>query len=149
MIRHLSRETVSHFAIVFDNRILFHSNFYGAHLEWLDNFIKHSEIVYRIDLELPLEAEELIYQECIKRFDGEPYDWGALAYWLYAMVGYRYFGKPLPTRNLWGSGRANLCLELAQCLTTLGVVLPDLDMVLPEHLYFILKERLNGYIPKP
>lgn len=149
LIRFLARESVSHMAIVIDNKIVFHSNFYGAHLKWLTSFLKRSEVVYELSLDLTFDEEERIYQRLIHQFDEQPYDWGAIAYWFYAMLRHRITGWALPKSNPWGSDRGFLCVELAECLDVLGLDLSDLDMVTPEALYFTLKEALDAYLPSP
>lgn len=148
-IRWGTGEPVSHFAIQLDKKLVFHSNFHGAHLKWLSTFLKRNEIVYQLDLAISPEQEELIYQRLINQFDEQPYDWGALAFWFVSLLRHKITGAALPERNLWGSSRGFLCVELAQCLDVLGIDLTKLDITLPERLYFILKEKLNGHISNP
>lgn len=148
VIRYLTGESVSHFAIVLDNRIVFHSTLPGAKLQWLSGFMSThgSEIVYRMDLNLELAQEELVYRELITNFGDEPYDYGALAFALISLIKYRYLKLPLPAKNLWGSKKAHWCLELAKCLEVLGVKLPELDVISPEKLYFYLLDSMKNFI---
>lgn len=141
LIRSLSGEDVSHFAIEIDGRYVFHSNFYGAHLKWRSTFVKHVEVIHQIEMPLTPEQEELIYLELINRFDEQTYDWGAFAYLSWRLVLHRFLGKEPPTRNIWSSSRGLLCTELARCLAVVGLTLPELDTVLPGRLYSMVKDH--------
>lgn len=152
-IRWLTKERVSHFAFVLDNKIVFHSNFVGANLNWFKAFSKSAETVYRIDLDwLSKDQEDSIYNELYRKFDGDGWDFGAALYLIFWRI--THPGPlTLPTRNLWSSSRHALCIELAEVLKVIGVTLPSLDTLLPERLYFEVKPQLevmkNGYIPAP
>lgn len=148
LIRYFTGEYVSHFAIVMDERIVFHSNFYGAHLDWYSKFLKHAEVIFQINLTLTLELEEALYLEMVEKFDGEPYDWGALLFLWYSLIRLKLFGIPIPRKNPLSSDRANICVELAECLEVIGIELPPLDTVLPERLYYLVKEQFNGHLPE-
>lgn len=148
LIRALSGEDVSHFAIEIDNRYVFHSNFYGAHLKWRSTFVKQSEIIHQLELKLTPAQEELIYLELINRFDEQTYDWGAFFYLSWRMLLYRFAGGELPKTNPWSSNRGLLCTELAQCLMVVGAKLPTLDTILPGRLYSILKDQSYD-VPEP
>lgn len=146
IIKWITGEESSHFAVVIDQKYVFHSNFYGAHLKWLSSFLKHSYIVRRMDLNLSPAQEETIYLDLINRFDEQPYDWGAFFYLIIRGVLYKAFGVSLPRKNIWGSSRGFLCLEIAKSLDCIKPTLLKLDAITPETLYWRLKEDLNDYI---
>ena len=138
LIRSATGSVSSHFAIGIDNRIVFHSNFKGAHVEWLQTFKKSSRIVYQIDMLLTYTEEELIYEECIK-YDGDTYDWGAFLYLIYAYLKLKLFKIPMPETNPWSRKGWIMCVELANVLSAVGVNIPHLEAFEPEKLYSNLR----------
>lgn len=137
----MTGEDCSHFAIVIDQRYVFHSNFYGTNLQWRATFELGCEVVHRLDIPLSKEVEENLYQRLL-RCDGRPYDWGAFFYLAFALLKYRIFKYPVPRTNPWSSNKNLMCVELASCLNVIGVRLPDLDTVFPERLYYLIKEQV-------
>lgn len=138
-IRGLLKEPVSHFGIVFDNGIVFHSNLLGSHIEWYGSFIKKCEIVYSLQFTLNLEEEERIYLDILNTYDDKPYDYGALFYFAYRAILLRTIRKPLPATNELQNGSKFLCTELAICLPD-SIVPPsikteDLSIISPYALY--------------
>lgn len=111
-------EPVSHFAICFDDKIVFHSDLTGMHISWKASFDKTHETIYSITLDLPLEQEEAIYQSVITEYDGAGYDYGAFAYFCWRAALYKFFNTPLPDTNPWGSATRFLCDEEIQVLPT-------------------------------
>lgn len=109
-------EPVSHFAFIFDNSIVFHSDLTGMHISWLSSFLNTHDIVYEIDLQLSLEQEETIYQGVITKYDGSGYDYGAFVYFGWRAFLKKCFGKPMPNSNPWGSKDRYLCDEAIQLL---------------------------------
>lgn len=144
LIRSAMGSVCSHFAIIIDEKVVFHSNFKGAHVEFIQTFEKQSRIVYQIDLLLTFAEEELIYEECIK-YDGDSYDWGAFAYLIYSYLKKKLFKSPMPTENPWGHKGWLMCVELANVLNVIGINIPHLDAFEPEKLYsnlrFLLAQR--------
>lgn len=113
-IRWCLDEPVSHFAIVFDDKIVFHSNLLGTHVKWLATFKKSAKIVFQLEYEMNLDQQEALYQECIKR-DGAPYDFVAFFKLAYYGLRRKWFGIPLPLMPddlAW----AYLCTDLAIAL---------------------------------
>lgn len=108
-------EPVSHFAVVFDDKIVFHSNLLGTHLNWLDTFKKHSEIVYTIEYKMTLEQEEAVYQNMIK-YDERPYDFPSFFYFGYCILKKKFFNTPIPRLNKYNKPTEFLCYELAEGL---------------------------------
>lgn len=137
VIRWLSNEPVSHVAIIFDQKIAFHSNLYGTHPNWFCSFLKKNEIVYAITLNMTLEQEEEIYLK-IPQYDGKWYDFGALFYMLYRGILHKLFNTPIPQTNIFGKEDQFLCVELAQILDP---HLEKLDVITPYQLYLILKDK--------
>lgn len=111
-------EPVSHVAIVFDDKIVFHSNLLGVHLNWLDTFKKHSEIIYTIDYPMSLEKEEAVYQRLIKH-DERPYDYSSFFYFGLCILKKKFLGIPIPEKNPVDNPNADLCYELCNALNGL------------------------------
>lgn len=152
LIRWGLQEPVSHFAIVFDNKIVFHANLYGAHIEWYNTFRKNNEVVLEKDYPLSLEQEELVYQSIIDRLDGSRYDIRALIFFVTAIAANRYLGLAMPARNHFQSSDALLCTALVQSLPSW--VVPnlktlegkDLEIISPYQIYQVANG--SDYIPR-
>lgn len=101
----------SHVAFVFDEKLLIHSSIpSGINLQWFSKFLKHNQKVWEIDVPLPLEQEESIYQDLLDEHSDEGYDyWGAI-YLGWRGLLYRLFKKPYPTLNKWGSNKRPMCM---------------------------------------
>jgi hypothetical protein len=140
LIRWALNEPVSHFAIVFDNKLVFHSNLLGLHVGWFNTFKKQCTVVYEKDYPMALEKEEAIYQEILDREDGKSYDYGAFAYFAWRALLKKLFRIPLPKENSWDSIDQDICTESAKYLQ---YVIPeeipaDLAMLSPYQLALIL-----------
>lgn len=138
-IRGILQEPVSHFGIVFDNGIVFHSNLLGSHVEWYGTFKKKCDIVYSLEFNLKLEQEEQVYQDILNTYDDKPYDFGALFYFAFRAIISRITGKGLPKTNEFQSADKFLCTELAGCLpdyiVSKDIKSQDLSIVTPYGLY--------------
>lgn len=146
LIRDLTHSASSHMAWMLDDKLVFHSNHKGCHVEWLGSFNKVNKVVYSIDLDLiSLEQEEALYLSILK-FDGQKYDYGALWFGLFSLLGYKLGLTRLPKANKWGTAQKQLCLEMAKPLQIFGTKLPELDMISPDGLYFYLSKELKGEI---
>lgn len=135
LIQWFSQEPCSHFAIVFDDSLVFHSNLFGVHLEWYSHYKKSTTIVFEKDIPMSLEDEERLYRAIVDEHYGKPYDYKALLYFGWRMTLKRFFGTPLPTRNDWQTPESFLCTGLAK---SLGEVFPmelDYEMVSPYALW--------------
>lgn len=143
LIRFGLGEPVSHFGIVFDNGIIFHSNLMGAHVEWYKSFTKKNSTVEFLDYALPLEKEESIYLSILNTNDGAGYDFKALIYFGYRILLFRLFKIAIPKTNEYQDASKFLCTELAKALPP--YILPDsirskdLSIVSPYKLYLDLK----------
>lgn len=138
-------EPVSHFAIVFDDRLVFHSNLFGVHLEWFNTFKKHQEIVFQINVSLPLEKEERVYLDILGQHDSKPYDYLAFIYFMWCGFLRKFFNKEMPKRSQLNNTGAYLCTELAfVILNLLKLEEKDLDLSItsPFQLYLLCK-RVN------
>jgi hypothetical protein len=138
-------EPVSHFAIVFDDRILFQSNLLGTGVAWYPTFLKKHRVVFEINIEMPLLAEEAVYQSIITKYDDRGYDYGAFGYFMWRAFLKKFFGRPIPSHNPWQSPNAYLCIELVGALPV-GLVpnlhkVEDLGMTSPYQLYLVLSRN--------
>lgn len=118
LIRWGLTEPVSHFAIVFDNFLVFQSNLLGVGLAVYSDFVKHCEVVYSVDVELPLQEEEAIYKSIIPLFVGRAYDWKAFAYFCYRGFLQKVFRIPIPKISPFNtnSNKTEICVELIKAL---------------------------------
>jgi len=145
LIRKGLDEPCSHFAVVFDDRIVFHSNLKGCHVEWYSTFKKHNTVVFEEERKLNLEQEELVYQSLIDANDGKSYDYLAFLYFMLMAVRRRLFGKPLPQTNSWQKKSSLLCTGLAAYLPSnlfpeLSTI-RDLEIISPYQLYLLMKKE--------
>ena len=140
LIRWIANEPVSHVAIIFDKKVVFHSNLYGVNVQWFGSFLKTHEIVYQLDYAYSLEQEEEVYQK-IPEYDGHRYDLGALFYLAWRGILYKLFKKPIPKDNLFGNKDQFLCVELAKIIDP---KLENLEMTSPYQVYLELKD--NNFI---
>lgn len=145
LIRKGLGEPVSHFGIVFDNGIVFHSNLLGTHIEWYGAFSKHCEIVFQKEYNLTLDDEEAIFQSILNTYDDKGYDYGAFFYFCWRALLYRTLGKPFPARNEWNSGNKFLCTELAgtlpDAMVSAKIKAQDLSIISPYRLYQEMSEE--------
>jgi hypothetical protein len=140
-IRWLFREDSSHFAFIFDddNRLVFHSNLIGAHVEWSKIFLSKVDVVFEIDLQIPQEEQDKIYDK-LPQLQGAKYDFGAFCY-----LGWRgllkfFFNIPLPNKNKWANHDAYLCTEMGNLFKKyLRDPDSDLGMTTPDKLYKLFK----------
>lgn len=135
-------EPCSHFAISFDDKIVFHSNLLGSHVVWYEKFKKSCKIVQTIEFVPTLEVEEAVYENCYK-LSGKWYDFGAIVFFAVWVVFCRLSGRKVtsPKKNFWGSKKAVLCTEIAKALVPIypGIKDWDLDTISPHELYLKLK----------
>ena len=144
-IRSTLKEPVSHFGIVFDNGIVFHSNLLGTHIEWYGSFIKKCDTVYSIDYTMSLEEEEAVYLNILNTYDGVGYDYGALFYFAYRGLLYKIANIEFPKTNKFQSSSKLLCTELAGCLpdniVSANIKNEDLSIISPYKLYLKISKN--------
>jgi hypothetical protein len=146
LIRCGLKEPVSHMAYVFDDKLVFHSNLIGVHIDWYDNFKKKNTIVNQIELNQGLQFEEDVYQRAIGMNVGQPYDFIALFYFIFRAFMYRFFNVPMPTKSNTEIKKAFLCTELAYALPksyTQALLKKDLAITSPHEVYVAIKGALN------
>lgn len=137
------KEEVSHFAMVFQGKVVYQSNLLGCGLEWYFTFKKSCTIVYEIDLPLSADKEDQVWQAMCDSTDGDGYDYPAFAYFCWRAVLLRLFKIPLPSRNKWGKSNEYICVGLAKKLPEWLVPavkdIPDSEMVSPAQLLRIFE----------
>jgi len=140
-IRWLFKEDSSHFSFIFDDdhRLVFHSNLLGAHVEWSERFLSEVEVVFSIDLHIPEEEQDEIYNK-LPKLQNAKYDFGAFFY-----LGWRgllkfFFNRPIPTTNKWARKDQFLCTEMGELFRKyLKEPDTDLGMTTPDKLYKMFK----------
>lgn len=138
-------EPISHFAVVFDNSIVFHSDLTGLHIQWFKTFLKTHEVVYELDYSPGLEQEEAIYQGVLNAYDGRGYDYGAFVYFAWRALLKKLFNKPMPEKNPLGHKDRYLCDEVVQLLP--DEICPpalkqmDLAMKSPYQVWLLLNNK--------
>lgn len=143
-IRSASKEPASHFAICFDQRLVFHSNLFGAHPTFRSTFEKSNTVFKEILIpNTTAEQEEAIYMNCLQ-FDGKPYDYMALLY--LCTVGYAesVFLNKVPKNNPFNHDKYYLCTEVAKCLDPVVKLDMDLSITTPWKLINMIQEKVHG-----
>ncbi len=138
-------EPCSHFAIMFDNKIVFHSDITGLHIEWAKTFLKGREVVLEMDYSPGLEKEEEIYQGVLNTYDGSWYDYGGFVYFVWRAFLKKFFKMPLPDKNPWASKKAYLCDEVVQLLPDdicpPAIKAMDLSIKSPYQVWLLLNNK--------
>lgn len=142
----LLNEPVSHFAIVFDEKIVFHSDLLGVKISWYATFLKTHTVVYEIDhTDAALDLQEATYQSIISQYDGKNYDYGAFFYFAWRGLLKKLFNKPIPTKDPWGSKNGFLCTEMVQTLpdsiVPTDIKADDLSITSPYQLWLKFQNR--------
>lgn len=111
----------SHFAISMDRGIVFHSNFYGVHIEPYSVFMQKNKVIHSLTFKLPLRMsrEERVYQKLIKLDYGKGYDFGAMLFLGLNLIAKKIFNLPLSKKNLWQDKDLLICTELYSSLLEL------------------------------
>lgn len=115
-------EPVSHFAPVHAmcpkrmKGIVFHSNFSGFGLDWLQGYLREVDVVLALQpKQLDRKESRKISNQIINNLWGKEYDKPAFAYFTYRAARRKLFGTPLPTRNEWDTSDI-LCTGVANQL---------------------------------
>ena len=139
----------SHFLIVFNSPaggLCFHSNLLGTHPKFWKNTKKQLSVVHEIDLDLPIEVEDRVWDIVVDRYDGKGYDFKAFAYLGWRIILKKLFNKPMPVKNKWAEDQKFLCDEIYAALVECQVV-PDLGidiaMSSPHEIFELLSEHLR------
>lgn len=145
LIRWGLREPVSHFAIVLEDKYVFHSNLLGTNLKWFDTFSKHCEVVYSIELPLNKDQEDVLWDNIVNQYDDCYYDFKAFMYFFWRGLLFRCFGKPFPRINPWGDEKSLLCTGLGRALPVdlfpQLLKVQDFEMISPFQLYKLLEDH--------
>jgi hypothetical protein len=137
-------EPASHFAVVFDNKLVLHSSFRGVHLRWYPHFINEYNVVDLIELNWSLAKEEKIYQAMLNCSEGQGYDWKAFSYFFWRGLLKKFFKVPIPDTSPFKDGKDFLCTEIAYKLPRELVGGLDLGITSPYRLFSIIKERIEN-----
>lgn len=140
-------EPVSHLAIVFDNKIVFHSALNGVHISWYKSFEKTHEVIHELDFSgSTLDIQEGVYQDIITAYDGKSYDYLGFLYFAWRALLLKFFNKPLPLKNPYSKPGSFLCTEIAGVLP--DWIIPadikannDLSITSPEKLWKLLNPQ--------
>lgn len=116
LIRWLFECDCSHFSMVFDEKLVIHSNLLGVKLAWWGTFQNHNEIVHHIDIDMDIGKEEILYRSIIDKFDGASYDFTAFVYFGFRGLMHKFLGFKMPKVNPWNSKTKFLCTEVIECL---------------------------------
>lgn len=136
----------SHFAINLDNGLVFHSNFYGCHIEPYSVFMQKNKVIHRLSFNpiLRQSQEEKIYQRLINIEYGKGYDFGAMLFLGLNLIMKKIFNLPLSKKNLWQDKDLSICTEVYSSLLGLElgtITFPKIDkltMMKPHCLYLEL-----------
>jgi hypothetical protein len=121
LIRWGAGEPCSHFAIGFNDQLLFQSNLLGTGIEYMPQFLKVQTVVKEIYIPLAKETEDKIYDAIMPGWTGHPYDYRAFAYLSWRALLHKSFGVAFAKQNPWSDKTAFLCVGLVACLDVDGV----------------------------
>jgi len=115
LIRAITGEDCSHFAIVFESSakgLMFHSNFLGVHPQFYTTALKSMEVVHEMDIPVTLEIEDIIWDRAVQMYDGKSYDYLGAIYIGYRKLLSRLFGIEKPKTNPLASADKFYCDEI-------------------------------------
>lgn len=150
----------SHFAICFDRRVVFHSNFSGVHIEPIEVFEQKNHIIHKLtpNTLATLTQEDDLWSRLINLNYGKSYDFGAMLFLGLNLIGKRLVNLPLSKNNLWSAKEGFICTELLESLSGLklgSATFPDMgniEMQRPHDLYlelsglpFLTSDTLMSY----
>lgn len=142
-IRFASKDPVSHFAICFDDKLIFHATVSGAKPVFRSTFLKDNTIHTEIKLpNLTLEKEEMVWQLCTQ-FDGRPYDVAALLYFFIYGATHIFDENPFPKHNPWNHKDMYICNEIAYTLNPVMNLELDLSTKTPWQVLNKIRETLS------
>ena len=112
----------------------------------LSDFKNRNEIVHMLQAPITSDEEIELYNIVYNQSKDKKYDAPAILYWVYAGFMRKFFGKKIPSENLWDRSELLYCVEVLELLedylNELGVELNDIDigMISPEMAYYMLIE---------
>lgn len=114
LIRWITGEPASHFAMVFDDRLVISASILGVDLRWWSNFRWENRIVScLVPKDLSLDSEEEHYQNMIADVEDEGYDYRGLLYMLLVGVSHKILGTRVPKNNPWRTPGRVWCTGIA------------------------------------
>lgn len=122
LIRWVTGEQISHFAIVFDSPaggLMFESNLLGTHPKFYRTAQKHMMVIDAVDVDTPVNIEDELWDRVVDLYDDKPYDFMGAIYLGLMILRKRIFGIPRPQVNAWASKKKFFCDELAMILAGL------------------------------
>jgi len=135
-------DTPSHFAILFNDRWVLHSNFAnGVHIEPYYFFKKRNQVITSLrDTTCKMCAIEcqLLFDQLTRKAYGLKYDWPAILYFAYRIILRWIFKLPIPDKNKWEAEDKWFCNEIFEL-----VIGRDISMQTPNDLMMILLEHPN------
>ena len=115
-IRMITGQECSHFSFVFQgpgkSGLMFESNLLGTHPAFLKTSLKTHEIIHQIEMTLPIEDEDQIWDLCVEKYDGKGYDFGGAIYLGLMLLRERLFKIPRPLINKWAKSDSYFCDEI-------------------------------------
>ena len=136
IIRSITKEDVSHTALLVDDKWVIHSNLLGVRIDYLYNFVTHCQIVDTV--ELPNNNFPLY--KTLRKKQGSLYDFGAFLFLGLVLILRRFFPRFVQKRNLWQTTGMFLCTEWC----TEIVDGKENSMLTPGQLRTLLQETYNG-----
>lgn len=148
-IRFITGEDCSHFAFVFESKaagLMFESNLLGCHPAFFESSLKTHTIVHQLNIDVPVEVEDNIWDLIVEKYDGKGYDFlGAIYLGWYKFL-HRFFGVKIPLVNKWSQPDQYYCDEIYEVLNSLPgfpTVNAKGGMATPHDIYMNLKERVK------
>ncbi len=135
-----TEEAPSHFAILFFDRIILHSNFAnGVHLDSFYRFKQKNQVVCAVrreKCEMGRIECMLLFDQLDRRAMSAEYDWPAILYFIWRIFLKWFLNKPMPDKNKWESENKWFCNELFEIIFR-----DDLSMKTPNDLMWMLLEH--------
>lgn len=144
-------ESVSHVALEFEHTdLIIESSSHGVKIKRKKYFIDRNTPHMVVNIPCSSVTEMAVFNDVLDHLEGKKYDYNAY-FWL-GLLGFRrkFFGIPLPNRNIAESGDGYLCTEILgpilHFLSHRGYNLYHVDLAImtPYALYKELSERYQG-----
>ena len=107
LICSVTKEPVSHCAILVDNTFVVHSAGLGVKIEHINHFSKMSSVLYRVDSDVPKDKA----YELLGKHANATYDWKALLFIGMCLLARKIAPKWVPKQNLWQVSGMFICTE--------------------------------------
>lgn len=147
-IRQALNEDCSHFAFEHNGQVIESRIEAGVKERPLAEFTKVNYVVHSLTLREPnKEFEKRLTESIIEHGQGYPYDAKAICFWAAMILAKRWFNRPLPSSNQWGTMGAHTCVEILRGSERLAgeyllvdLLSRELEMTSPHMLYKILRK---------